>query len=122
MEIKDILKNRRIELGLTMKEVSEIVGVSEATISRWESGDIANMRRDKIAALANALQMSPAVIMGWEQPPAYYINDDTARAAQELFERPGMRVLFDAARTVSDDQLYAVADMINKFKETNPDG
>lgn len=122
MEIKDILKNRRIELGLTMKEVSEIVGVSEATISRWESGDIANMRRDKIAALANALQMSPAVIMGWEQPPAYYINDDTAKAAQELFERPGMRVLFDAARTVSDDQLYAVADMINKFKETNPDG
>ncbi len=122
MEIKDILKNRRIELGLTMKEVSEIVGVSEATISRWESGDIANMRRDKIAALANALQMSPAVIMGWEQPPAYYINDDTAKAAQELFERPGMRVLFDAARTVSDDKLYAVADMINKFKETNPDG
>lgn len=40
--------------------------MSPATISRWESGDIANMRRDRIAALAEALQISPAVIMGWD--------------------------------------------------------
>lgn len=122
MEIKDILKNRRIELGLTMKEVSEIVGVSEATISRWESGDIANMRRDKIVALANALQMSPAVIMGWEQPPAYYINDDTAKAAQEIFEDHEMRILFDAARNSRPEDLKMAADLLKRLKETNPDG
>lgn len=68
MEIKDILKNKRIELGLTMAEVAQKVGVSEATISRWESGEIANMRRDKIAALAQVLKISPSVIMGWEDP------------------------------------------------------
>ncbi|MBR3308987.1 MAG: helix-turn-helix domain-containing protein [Lachnospiraceae bacterium] len=67
MEIKDIIYSRRIELGLTMKQVAEAVGVSEGTISRWESGDIANMRRDKIAALAKTLHLSPAVIMGWEE-------------------------------------------------------
>lgn len=66
MEIKEILKNRRLELGLTMKDVSKKVGVSEATISRWESGDIENMRRDKIAALAKTLQISPSIIMGWD--------------------------------------------------------
>lgn len=41
MEIKDILKERRIARGLSMKELAEKVGVSEGTISRWESGDIA---------------------------------------------------------------------------------
>ena len=66
MGIKDILKNRRNELNLTMKELSAKVGVSEGTISRWESGEIANMKRDKIIALADALQISPAVIMGWD--------------------------------------------------------
>ena len=66
MEVKDILKARRQELGLTMKEVAGLVGVNEGTISRWESGDIANMRRDKIMALAKALQISPAVIMEWD--------------------------------------------------------
>lgn len=34
MEVKDILRNRRIELDLTMKELAQRVGVSEATISR----------------------------------------------------------------------------------------
>lgn len=51
MALKDDLKQRRIELNLTMAEVAKKVGVSEATISRWESGDIANMRRDKIVLL-----------------------------------------------------------------------
>ncbi len=66
MDIKNILKNRRIELGLTLEDIAKKVGVSPATVSRWESGDIANMRRDKIAMLAKSLQISPAVIMGWE--------------------------------------------------------
>lgn len=75
MEVKDILKSRRQELNLTMKEVATSVGVNEGTISRWESGNIANMKKDKIMALAKALQISPAVIMGWDDGstilPAY---------------------------------------------------
>lgn len=67
MDLKIELKNRRKELGLTMLEVAQKVGVSEATISRWESGDIANMRRDKIVLLAKALQVSPSFIMGWDE-------------------------------------------------------
>ena len=46
------LTDRRKELELTMKQVAEAVGVSEGTVSRWESGAIANMKRDKIYALA----------------------------------------------------------------------
>ena len=64
MALKDDLKQRRIELNLTMAEVAKKVGVSEATISRWESGDIANMRRDKIVLLSKALKVSPSFIMG----------------------------------------------------------
>lgn len=67
MDVKDILKNRRIEKQLTLDDVGHLVGVSAATISRWESGDIANMKRDKIVKLAKALDISPAVIMGWNE-------------------------------------------------------
>ena len=58
-DIKEIIKNRRIELGLTLKEVATAVGVSEGTVSRWESGNITNMKRNKIAALAKTLQIPP---------------------------------------------------------------
>jgi transcriptional regulator with XRE-family HTH domain len=66
LEIKDIIKNRRIELHLTLEDVAKCVRVSPATVSRWESGDIANMRRDKIALLSSVLQINPMVLMGWE--------------------------------------------------------
>jgi len=123
MEVKDIIRNRRIEMDMTMKEVADLVGVSEATISRWESGDIANMRRDKIAALANALKLSPAVIMGWEDPkPEYYYDPETTQKAQELFSNKDMRVLFDAAQGCRPSDLQMAADLLTRLKETNPDG
>ena len=43
MQTNDLIKMRRLELDMTMKELAKKVGVSEGTISRWESGDIANM-------------------------------------------------------------------------------
>ena len=67
MKTGELIRERRLELAMTMRELALLVGVSEATISRWESGDIANMRRDKIAALARALRVPPAVLMDWEE-------------------------------------------------------
>lgn len=64
MEIKDIIRNRRLELGLTMKELAARVGVSEGTISRWESGGIANMKRDKVALLSQVLGIPIDQLMG----------------------------------------------------------
>lgn len=79
MEIKTLIHNKRLERGLTMKELAEKVGVSEATISRWESGKIDNMRRDKIAALADALNIVPALIMGWDSVPDNIVPISTRR-------------------------------------------
>lgn len=66
--VKDIIKEKRLEHGLTMKELAQKVGVSEGTISRWESGEIANMRRSAMVSLSKALDISPAVLMGWSEP------------------------------------------------------
>lgn len=74
-DIKNIIKNRRKELGLTMKEVAKAVGVSEATVSRWESGDIGDMKRSRIAALAKVLRISPNVIMGWKDEEDFKLGN-----------------------------------------------
>ena len=63
------LKQRRIELGLTMLEVAKLVGVSEATISRYESGNIKNMRKDRIAKYASALKVPPSTFLELEDKP-----------------------------------------------------
>ena len=65
MEIKDIIKKRREELNLTYEQLGNMVGVGKSTVRKWETGMIENMRRDNIVALSKALNISPAVIMGW---------------------------------------------------------
>lgn len=69
------LKQRRIELGLTMLDVAKLVGVSEATISRYESGNIKNMRSDRIEKYAKALNVSPSDFLE--------INEDTIMQTKE---------------------------------------
>lgn len=64
--IKMDFRARREDLGLTLDEVATLVGVNNSTISRWERGDIHNMKRQYIVKYARALQISPAVIMGWD--------------------------------------------------------
>ena len=51
--------DRRKELGLTLEEVGEAVGVGKSTVRKWENGMIRNMGRDKIAKLAEVLKMNP---------------------------------------------------------------
>lgn len=63
MEVKDLLRKRRLELNLTMEQVGNFVGVSKSTVKKWESGYIANMRRDKIALLAQILELSPTDLL-----------------------------------------------------------
>lgn len=69
MKIDELIYSKRIEKGLTMKQLADAVGVSEGTISRWESGRIANMRRDKIAKLSSVLDIPVEILMGWGSFP-----------------------------------------------------
>ncbi|MBQ2302259.1 MAG: helix-turn-helix transcriptional regulator [Oscillospiraceae bacterium] len=57
----------RKQNNMTLEEVGEIVGVGKSTVRKWETGEIANMRRDKIAKLAEALHTTPAYLMGWNE-------------------------------------------------------
>lgn len=70
MNINTKIAHRRKELGLTLEDVGKIVGVGKSTVRKWETGDIENMKRDKIALLAQALKVSPLFIMGLEEDDA----------------------------------------------------
>ena len=62
-----IIKKRRKELNITLEEIGDYVGVSKATVQRWETGNIANMRRDRIKKLSEILRLEPEVFIGAQQ-------------------------------------------------------
>lgn len=66
MSIGENIRRCRRDLGLTLEEVSKIVGVTRATIQKYENGIISNIPSDKIELLARALHTTPAYLMGWE--------------------------------------------------------
>lgn len=59
------LKQLRIDKGLTLAALSEMVGVSDATLQRYESGQIMNIKRPILSKLAEIFGRSEAYIMGW---------------------------------------------------------
>lgn len=63
MSINELIKIRRRELGLTLEEIASAVGVTKSTVRKWETGDIKNMRRDKMALLADILKIPPTSLL-----------------------------------------------------------
>lgn len=69
MEMGEKIKYFREKSGMTLEELGQKVGVGKSTVRKWEIGQIANMRRDKISKIAVALDISPAYLMGWSDNP-----------------------------------------------------
>lgn len=70
MNTGDRIKQARKAAGLTQTELANKIGVKFSTIHKYESGMIVNLKRDTIAALAQALDVKPSWLMGMEDSPA----------------------------------------------------
>ena len=51
---------------MSLEQLAELIGTSRQTVHRYENGVITNIPHDKIEALARALDISPASLMGWD--------------------------------------------------------
>ncbi|MFR5064816.1 MAG: helix-turn-helix domain-containing protein [Thomasclavelia spiroformis] len=131
-DLKKLIKGRRKELGLTLLDIAKVCNVSEATVSRWESGDIGDMKRSRIAALAKILQISPSIIVGTDEDDEndylgnHYENIEYLKDKPELLElyedivaNDQLVLLFDKAKKLSPEDLEQVLKIIDTFnKET----
>lgn len=126
-------KGQRIKIlrenhNLGQTALAELIEVSKQTLYKYENDIVTNIPSDVIERLASALGVSPGYLMGWESSPTdstgqkYYFDEETARIAQAVFEDPNLRMLFDASRDSRPEDLQMAADMLKRFKETNPDG
>lgn len=108
------LEKRRHELGLTLEEVGNYVGVSKSTVKKWETGYIDNMKRDKIALLAQILQISPLSILGIEEnkPGEPELEENIV-----VYHRDGKTV----RKKMTKEKMEMLASMIDAIpEEDNP--
>ena len=115
--VKAICKERKIPIYKLEQEC----GFANGYIGQLKKGTIPDVRLRKIAEF---LDMSMEYLMTGEEAPTdgYYISTETARMAQEIFLNPDLRALFDAAKDSRPQDLKMAADILTRFKETNPNG
>ena len=107
------------ERGIKTADVSAATGIKKPTFSAWKKGEY-TPKADKIQKIANYLDVPVSYF--YEDSEEYYNNEETAKLAEEIAIKPGLRVLFDASRNLSEDNLKMFAEMIETFKKTNPNG
>lgn len=115
MKLEDYLKSRRLELGLTLNDVAERVGVASSTVSRWEQGDIKNMKRNRVTKYAEALQIDPSVIMGWDEPVDLKKAVEAIRASVELSDSE--KEMICNLRLLDDDMRKSFADRVRQYAD-----
>ena len=115
------IKERREALGISQADLAYKCGyTSRTSIAKIESGTV-DLPQSKIVALADALYVSPAYLMGIEDTAPDPEDSETMRIAEELRNRPGMRLLFDAAKKCNEDDLRSVAAFISNFRKEDDD-
>ena len=97
------IKALRQEKALTLEQVAEVVGVGKSTVRKWETGMIANMKRDKIASLAKALGTTPEYLMGW---------DENKESPSEPSLTEGEKMMLDLFRQIPVDRQTEALDLL----------
>ena len=116
MTIGDLIRTKRAELGLTLEEIGRATGVTKSTVKKWENGSIKNIGHNKISALANILQINPAVLVAadwttseWLSEATRYSDYDSAAAVYHFLNTQNIyfgEETFDYAKQQIGDGKY----------------
>ena len=97
------------KFGVTTAEVCKATGIGQSTMSNWKSRR--NMISGKNAQLiADYFGVSVDYLMTGREKEGgeeYYLNDETREIAQEIFENPDLKSLFDMSRKMPPERLRA---------------
>lgn len=103
MTIGERIHNRRLEVGLSVDELAKILGKNRATVYRYESDDIQNLPLGILGPLSDALQTTPAYLVGWEKENAPAVKDEG---------KGRMAIMTELASNLSDQELDEIISLI----------
>ena len=97
-------------------DVAKATGITKSTFSDWKSGR-SNPKGEKLRKIADYFGVSVEYLTtGEKTDETYYINEETAKVAQKIFENKELRMLFDAVSDSTPDDLSALHGMALALK------
>ena len=121
---RELFKNN-LNRYMNLRNINQIdivtsLKVSSATASDWVNG-IKYPRVDAMQALANLLEVNMSDLMTEHnqdiQTTQSSTNGDLSSLREQLRRQPGMRILFDAGKNSTEEDLIEAARMLERFKK-----
>ena len=106
------------KLGLTNEKLANMTGLPVNTISRIASGATKEPTLKTLKKIAKALDCTIDDLQPGGTTEPYYLDEETAQLAQEVYENPNLRVLVDASRKLSADDIKAVIEIVKRMQAT----
>lgn len=103
---------------MTNKTLAEATGLPEGTISRIASGQTKEPTLKTLRLLAKALDCTIDDLQTGGTIEPYYLNQETADIAQDIYENPNLRILFDASKNLSPEDIQAVIEIAKRIQGT----
>lgn len=106
------------EKGLKAADVTRATGIKSPVFSEWKKGK-SKPNTEKMIKIANFLGVSVEYLTTGKEPEInekYYLNEETAQVAQEIFENQELRALFDVQRDMDPEDLKALHNMALALK------
>jgi len=110
MEFKDILKRERLLRGYTQEELGRLVGLKKSAIHKYESGLVVNPGRSLILKFAQALNVSPAYLLGIEDnaPEEHTAEEKDLLASFRRLNSEGRAKVLEYAKDLAGLPQYIV--------------
>ena len=113
------------EKGLKQYDIIKGTGISPGTLSGWKRGDYVPKEQTR-QLIADYLGVSLLRLdTGKDEPKkstdgdVWYFDNETAKLAEEIQKDPQRKLLFEAARNVSPENIELAINMFKQFQETN---
>lgn len=108
MTIGQKIRKRRMELGMTMDDLGNAIGVQRSAINKYEKDRI-DLKAKQIQQIAKALNMSPVDLLD-------DIEDSTDQDRLDaLHQNPRLGLLFDRSRKMSSDDVEFMLQMADRI-------
>lgn len=115
MLFSERLRELRQNKGLSQSQLADALNISKSAISMYELGK-REPDLETLEGIADFFNVDINYLIGKEDGSMYYLDPDAAEIAQEVQQRPELKILFDATRKVSSDDLKFVVDMIDRMQ------
>lgn len=121
--LRELLEAR----DMNQNELAKVLHVSESTVGKWTLGKSMPRTMGVIQQIADFFNVGKSYLLEEDAVPGshddhtaerpYYLDPEVAEMANELKENPDMRILFDASRKLSKQDMKTVINMVKAITD-----